>query len=154
MKRFKNILVPIDFSECADQALRTALEIAGDGKARLRVVHVMPHYQRWSIEQPFWAPDPESERRVQQHLEDHVTKVARRSAVRWRSEARWGDPAELVVDLATQYGTDLIVMGTHGRSGWSRLVIGSVAEKVVRHAPCAVMTIRPRVVKAKKKKQG
>ena len=146
MKRFKSILVPIDFSECADLALKVALEMARDTTARVRVLHVMPPYQPWSIDQPFWAPDPGSERRAQKQLADHVAKVARGSTVRLQTEARWGDPAETAVQLAKRNGCDLIVMGTHGRSGWRRLVIGCVAEKVVRYAPCAVLTVPPAAV--------
>jgi nucleotide-binding universal stress UspA family protein len=83
----------------------------------------------------------EQRRAAKAELADLAARLAKRG-VKVRTLLREGTPHRAIVDAAKQPGTDLIVMGTHGRTGMSRLLLGSVAELVIRHAPCPVLTVR------------
>jgi nucleotide-binding universal stress UspA family protein len=145
---FQRILCAIDFSETAEAAWAAACELAHTQRAELILVHVfteLPVYpdvavlevQRLWEEQRAW---------VERELTERVrAATARGLTARW--ELKTGVAPESIVETAGEAGTDLIVIGTHGRTGLSRLVIGSVAERVVRLAPCPVLTMKPIVVK-------
>jgi universal stress protein A len=127
--------VPDDFSPPAAVAFKLACELARDHQARLTLLHV-PH--------PVLTYDQLVESRRPGFRDDLRAELHRlRSsdpAVTVTHLILEGDPAEVIVDVAREHGCDLIVMGTHGRSGLGRLVLGSVAEQVIRHAPCPVLT--------------
>ena len=142
---FTRILVPTDFSEPSDAALDYARELAGQFGASLHVLHV--------IETPVAVMSPEvgivdSPELQAQLFEDARDRLQLRITPNDRTrhpattEVVWGTSAHGIVNYATERGMDLIVMGTHGRGGVAHLLLGSVAEKVVRHAPCPVMTVR------------
>ena len=152
MNNIERILVPVDFSACSQAACEHAAFFAERLGAAVELLHV------WDL--PAWSgatlPElavhrPEEgdptlsgfvESRATRAMDHLVAGFERRgiSAVRRRLEM--GDPATTIVRVAQEGGHDLIVMGTHGRRGVSRLLMGSVAEKVVRTAPCPVLTMR------------
>lgn len=144
MKAFKHVLVALDFSECADHAFGYAAQLAREAGGKMTVVHVTAVHPPFTMDSRalLWALDDRAEKREKKHLTDHVNELLGRQKVRFEVETPWGDPAQTIVDRSQELGCDLIVLGTHGRSGWNRLVIGSVAEKVVRHALCPVLTVR------------
>jgi nucleotide-binding universal stress UspA family protein len=119
----RDVLVATDFSEGADAAVRTAHAYARALGARLHVLHVT-WPEEIGVTELFAA-----------------LKASLGDAVPVDVAARHGDPAEEIVRYARSHGVDLIVVGTHGRSGVSRAVLGSVAERVARHAPCPVLTV-------------
>jgi nucleotide-binding universal stress UspA family protein len=134
-----HILAPTDFSEAATETVTAAFELAQTFGAKLSLLHV--------IEVPVYAME------VALPLAD-LEQDARRELARLLPEAETahvavtrlvelGVPAQKIVDTATAEQVDLIVMATHGRTGLGHLILGSVAERVVRLAPCAVLTIRP-----------
>jgi nucleotide-binding universal stress UspA family protein len=147
MIALKNILVATDFSEASDAALRYGREFASRFGATLHVLHVAENVAIPSIgADGFAAMAPE----LQEDIEE---------AARVRLAAALGDhggsgpvtrpvvmtassPALLIVDYAKRNDIDVIVMGTHGRGGLERVLMGSVAERVVRQAPCPVLTVR------------
>jgi nucleotide-binding universal stress UspA family protein len=144
MITLKTILVPSDFSECSEAALRYGLELARRFDARLHLLHVVqdPLTQPWAAEgfsAPLfdmvekWQKDAQARLVASIPLAD-IGRVTVTSTVAW--------PYAEILRYANQHGVDLIVMGTHGRSGVSHVLLGSIAEKVVRHAPCPVLTIR------------
>lgn len=144
---FTNILVPTDFSECADAALDKARAIAAKFGGTLRLLHVMPDpLASFARSMEGYVPDltdvcdamrSNATERLQACLTPHD-----RTAFHATADTFFGTPAFDIVDYATMHGVDLIVMGTHGRTGMQHLLIGSVAERVVRTAPCTVMTVR------------
>ncbi len=144
MISFKTILVPTDFSDAAHKALEYAVELAERLGAKVRVIH--------AFELPLVGfPDgtmtvtAEMATRItvaaQTALDDIVSKYKDRGIDLEASLAQ-GDPREAVLDAAEKLGADLIVMGTHGRRGIARALIGSVAESVVRTSSIPVLTLR------------
>jgi nucleotide-binding universal stress UspA family protein len=145
MAAFKNILVPLDYSVGGDAALRQAMALARDVGARLLVIHVVPPYDPAYFERVrgSWSPDADTEAKEQAKLSKHVAKLVTPARVRYETEMRWGDPAQMILATAEKRGTDLIVIGRNGRTGWDRLLMGSVAEKVAHHASCPVLIVHP-----------
>lgn len=140
------ILVPLDFSQPSQQALDYAIQLAGKLQARLTLLHV--------IQTPVLAGGPglgtdaalvpymeQMETEMQQKIEGFVQQV-RQHGLTCNAVVVHGAPFQQIVDLATGKQVDLIVMGTHGHTGVQHLLLGSVAEKVVRLAPCAVLVTR------------
>jgi glycine betaine transporter len=141
-----SILVPVDFSTHADQAFGYAKTIAQRFGAKLSLVHVVEDpfvTGAWNAE--MYVPD------VAELLEGLIANAEQRLAALKQSAAALGlavdtlvlsgRPAHAIIEHAKEGGFDLIVMGTHGRTGLSHAVIGSVAERVVRKAPCPVLIV-------------
>jgi len=149
---FREILVPHDFSEPANYALGVAADLAARHGGGLLVLHVLaPFYTGVgfpSREEIAWVPPPELLASLRKRLEELVAKrVGGRGGPRVRCRVVMGDPLQCIVDAAR--GVDAIVMATTGRTGLAHLLVGSVAEKVVRHAPVPVLTVRAPARRAK-----
>lgn len=140
---FRRILVPHDFSDEADQALRLAGQLAAGG-GKLHVLHVIePYYGPADLTYAAMVPPPESMIPDQRRdLEQRVRKVLGSNVVKATVTVLVGQPANEIVRAAEK--ADTIVMATMGRTGLGHLLIGSVAEKVVRHSAVPVLTIRTR----------
>lgn len=123
------ILLPIDFSGPSERAAGYAATLARSLGASIHLVHVLEDVSR--------ATRYEDSRSKLSALAASLAHVPRTSV-----EVRSGRPATAIIDAAIDYGCDLIVMATHGRSGVSHLVLGSVAEEVIRHARCPVLAVR------------
>ena len=135
----KTILFPTDFSTASDAALAHAEALAKQSGARLLIVHVEePPLAYGGGELYYGLPEPNSER-IQKMLEDVRPQDP---AVPFEHRLTMGDPAGEVVRIAGDEGCEMIVMGTHGRTGLTRLLMGSVAEQIVRRAPCPVLIYR------------
>lgn len=133
------ILFPTDFSTASDAALAHAETLAKQSGARLLIVHVEePPLAYGGGELYYGLPEPNSER-IQKMLED---VRPRDPAVPFEHRLTMGDPAGEVVRIAGDESCEMIVMGTHGRTGLTRLLMGSVAEQIVRRAPCPVLIYR------------
>lgn len=142
---FRRILVPYDFSEHAAKALRQAVALATTEAGKLTVLHVLPPFQP-VVEFPpgeSWLPPLDLVPKVRKQLEATVRRALGRGSKAPSATCRVeiGDPAQRIVEAARR--ADVVVMATAGRTGLAHLVIGSVAEKVVRHAPVPVLTVRP-----------
>jgi nucleotide-binding universal stress UspA family protein len=142
---FKKILCPTDFSAGSEHALRAAVRLAKDDSSELVVVHswyVPPTATMTELSYP-----PELTQEIvddaEQQLDLAIAKAKALGAIRVRGELLTGVPWAAITDLAERQGFDVCVIGTHGRTGLSRVLLGSVAEKVVRHAPCSVMVVHP-----------
>ncbi|MGO9454108.1 MAG: universal stress protein [Candidatus Binataceae bacterium] len=140
MLRFKKILCPVDFDQNSLLALRLATELAREHKAVLQLLHVVPLPPSPEVALPFGKLDAEARARLEKLARQKVGKKAP-----YTVGVMMGDAAAEVLQVATRGGTELIVMATHGRKGLRRLVLGSVAERVVREAPCPVLTVNPGV---------
>jgi nucleotide-binding universal stress UspA family protein len=141
------ILVPVDFSAHSERALRVATTFAARFGAQLELLHIVedPFVSgAWSAE-AFVPNIPElmndliadARRRI-----EALRAIATGEGVLVETTVLTGEPVRTIVDQAATGGFDLIVMGTHGRTGLSHVFIGSVAERVVRKAPCPVLTVR------------
>lgn len=146
MSSFTRILVPTDFSEASDTALAHAKKLASCLSARIRLLHVVEDSRavaHWTPEvyvgvSPGLAATLMAE--AETRLKALVTpeEIARFGII---FEVRVGSAADAIESVARDERIDVIVMGTHGRRGLSRMFLGSVAERVVRNAPCAVLTM-------------
>jgi universal stress protein A len=147
MTRIKNILVPVDFSDASKQALRYACELADTFEASLHVLHAVENPYLPSGYMEFYAPPQEFFEQIEQEARKQLeTLLTREEQARYGAVLvhRTGGPAQEILDYVRAQGhIDLIVMATHGRGGVARLMMGSVADKVVRAAPCPVLTLRP-----------
>jgi len=151
--RIDRILVPVDFSEMTGAVIDNACFLANKFEASLtllHVVHVPPLAEASTWLDPVVSPSVEQDIRVQmeegakKQLEGMKEKCSN-SGLRVDYAIKVGEPFDEIVRMAGELDSDLIVMGTHGRSGFSHLIIGSVAERVLRRAPCSVFCINPRV---------
>jgi universal stress protein A len=142
----RRILAPTDFSELSKQGLQSALELAQAFGAKLLLLHVVepPPYPVEGIVPSHLGATllDDLERQASSEL-DQMLPEAQLSKVDVARRVVVGIPARKIVEVAGEEQTDLIIMTTHGRTGFGHLVMGSVAEKIVRTAPCPVLTIRP-----------
>lgn len=143
MEKIDKILVPTDFSGCSEAALSYAVFLAAQLRAAILLAHVMNGVGHVDFPSIYPLVDAELRNGLGQALE--------RTADRWRREGIVfethllnGDPADEIGRAARTLECDLIVMGTHGRKGVAHLLMGSVAERVVRSAPVPVVTVRQR----------
>jgi nucleotide-binding universal stress UspA family protein len=144
MITLKTILVPSDFSECSEEALRYGLELARRFNASLHLLHVVqdPITMPWAAEgfsAPLFEVVDEWEKQALDRLKAAVPDADRD---RVTVAAMVATPYAEILAYAAAHNVDLIVMGTHGRSGVSHILLGSIAERVVRRAPCPVLTVR------------
>jgi nucleotide-binding universal stress UspA family protein len=140
----QRFLVPIDLSEYANQALDYAVNLAGKLDARLMLLHVIQSIPLVGVDMGVTLPytyvqDLEAE--IMQSMESALTRV---TAARLEGEivVVHGVPFHEIIETAKTRQVDLIIMGTHGRTGLQYVLLGSVAEKVVRLAPCPVLVAR------------
>lgn len=146
MVEFQHILCPTDFSESAQTALTYAGELARSHRARLTVLHVVPTFDPMPVGaaglgDPLEVVYPVSRDEVLGELRAVAERAGAPRDAALAVDA--GDPCGAIRDRAIEIRADLIVMGTHGRSGVERLVIGSVTETVLRKAPCPVLVVPP-----------
>ncbi|MGZ3440851.1 MAG: universal stress protein [Polyangia bacterium] len=141
--RIRHILVPTDFSEGSAEAFETALDLASDSGARLTLFHV--HHVPTTVFPDVILPlTPELMQNLQHSADlilDQLRERAVAAGVDTDYKTGFGATHTEICDLADALGVDLIVIGTHGRGGLSHALLGSVAEKVVRRAPCPVLTV-------------
>jgi len=144
MKMFRRILVPHDFSNHATRALETAAELARTSRGKIEVLNVIVPFAPVTALPPAeaaaWIPPTDLVDDQQTRLQALVAKVGKRRGCPVTCRVAVGDPFERIMNAAKR--ADLIVMATAGRTGLSHLLIGSVAEKVVRHSPIPVLTLR------------
>jgi nucleotide-binding universal stress UspA family protein len=143
MTRLRAILHPTDFSECSHHAFEVACSLTRDYGARLLLQHVrQPPAGVYLGAVVFPIESPGKAAAVRDRL---YALEPSESYIAVEHHLSMGDPAAMIVYLAAHKGCDLIVMGTYGRSGLGHLILGSVAEQVVRSAPCPVLTVKPPV---------
>jgi nucleotide-binding universal stress UspA family protein len=137
--KFERILFPTDFSHTGDAALAMATSLARDSGATLYIVHVQePPAFYGGGEMYYGMLDPTTDELVKMLEEVKPNDPS----VHFEQRLLTGDPAQAVVDFANEEHCDLIVLGTHGRGGFTRLLMGSVAEAIVRKAQCPVLTFK------------
>jgi nucleotide-binding universal stress UspA family protein len=137
--RLKKILFPTDFSHCGDEALALATSLAKDAGAKLLIVHVAEPPMAYGTGHLYYGPIEPTQEQLWQML---CRVIPNAPDVEYEHRVLFGNPAQTIVSFADEENVDLIVIGTHGRTGLFRMLMGSVAESVVRHATCPVATFK------------
>ena len=140
----QHILVPTDFSADADRALEYAITLAGTLHARVTLLHVLSTLYWGTGDVPGALPATfldELEAVTQQSMAQILQRV-RHAGIEGETLVEYGSPYARIIAVAQEHNVDLIVMGSHGRTGLQHILLGSVAERVVRLAPCPVLVTR------------
>jgi nucleotide-binding universal stress UspA family protein len=138
-KAKKKVIVPVDFSDSSVSAIRTALDCA-ESPESVHVVHGILNLQQISP-YGYWALDEVKTR--EQTATEHLAKLLEDNDIRGvKAVVLLGEPGSEIVKYANDQQADLIVIPSHGYSGLTRMVLGSTAERVIRHAHCAVYVLR------------
>ncbi len=143
---WRKVCCPVDFSQASESAMKVACELSRVFGAELTLFHVRT-VPGSSIPEAILEPTDETTR--------DLSGPSDRPLVAWKARAEGmgvrsveaatsiGDPAQEIVEFTRRNGVDAVVIGTHGRTGAAQVVLGSVAEKVVRLAPCVVVSVGP-----------
>jgi nucleotide-binding universal stress UspA family protein len=147
------ILHPTDFSERSEYAFRLACSLAHDHGSQLLVLHVLE--PEITVYGDMVLPQPDEV--IRKQVRDKLLQIKGPNGKVCAHRLEEGLPAEQILRVAKEIGCDMIVMGTHGRRGLSRFLVGSVAEQVTRQAPCPVVIVKtpfaPAVVSAEESAQ-
>lgn len=141
----RKIMVPTDFSSYSDWAMQYAAMIAKVFKARILLVHVIEPFT-YSVTDTLKVVDHfVALKTIAEPLLDNARKRLVKKGLTVETDLLDGVPYRELLQKSRQAGVDMIVMGTHGRTGVEHFLLGSVAEKVVRLSPCPVLTVRPMI---------
>lgn len=147
---FKKIILATDFSDTSKDAGNHALFLAHTYQAKLIALYAFDQ-SMWVVpSRDYLATDKSEgifegfEEETRQRGKEALNKLAESFNLEVETIFTKGDPGHEIIRVAEEKNADLIVLGTHGNKGWKRFTLGSVAELVVRHAPCAVLTVRPK----------
>lgn len=141
---WRTILVPMDFSAPSEAALAQALKLAGASGATVHVCHVIPLPHALDALYEHGLEQPASVKRIEQKARRRIKELTASAETDGKPRIHFseGEAVAGVLAWATKLKPDLIMIGTHGRRGAKRFFLGSVAEAVVRRAPCPVLTLR------------
>ncbi|HNR09187.1 MAG TPA: universal stress protein [Saprospiraceae bacterium] len=157
MKRIKKILCPVDFSDMSEETLEIAIQLAEKYAAAFHIIYVLPrpNFYDWTLtgmsnivlDDWFEKTKKDVDKKIKAMVEmiraDHpFVEVTSEISDKM-------DPAEGILESAKNTKAELIIMGSHGRKGLNRILMGSVAESVLRHAPCGVMIYKSKPTKKK-----
>lgn len=142
MAHWRRICCPVDFSAPARAALEEAARLAPALDAELILVHVR-HRSASASGSPLAPPAPGARDGDDVQFAEWIAHAQRLAPSRVNSVELSGDPAEKIVGFAAEFGCDVIVMGSHGRTGLRHLAVGDVTEKVIRTSSCPVLVLRP-----------
>ena len=148
--QFEHVVVGVDFSETSREALRTAAQLAATAQARLTIVYV------WHASHPYSASSGDELRAAVESDEAKMNELKHEAEALGASNVSSlflaGHAADEIIELAHKdTSIDLIVVGTHGRTGLAHVLLGSVAEKIVRRSPCAVMAVPASVSRGRRR---
>ena len=146
--QIRRILFPTDFSQNAEYAFQYALTFAREFAAKLYVLHVIyfpPQMPEYDIEQVINGLVKNAEKSLKRLIEK-----TKETEVIFHPEVRVGTEYSEIIEFAEKEKIDLVVMGTHGRTGLAHAFLGSVAERVVRYTSCPVLTVKPPAVRGAK----
>jgi len=144
MPAIKKILIPIDFSDFSREALERGIEWASVWKSDLFLLHVVDLRDLYTSDLLSMEGKPSMETELKKQAREKLRTWSQNLSLPHHLEVRLGSPVDVITKVAKEKDMDLILMATHGHTGLKHLLIGSVAEQVVRYSPCSVMTIRPK----------
>jgi universal stress protein A len=140
----KKILCPVDFSEISANAMKYAVFLASHHHAELLLLHVVEHLQEFEQYQILVFTSQELEKKMEKQAYEELNKLTEpiKKTIKVETVVRQGKAFVEIIREAKEKDMDIIVMGSHGRTGISHMLMGSVAEKVVRKANCPVLIVR------------
>ena len=143
----KAILVPTDFSEYSDRAVKEAVDIAAQNNAKIYLLHVVDKLQQCAIDycipiETMMKVQSDSEKEASKKMQEEVDKIMKAKKIDVVFDVRSGIPYEEILKEQQERKADLIVIASHGRTGLLKSLIGSVAERVMREAKCPVLLVR------------
>lgn len=139
---YADILIPTDGSEGVEPAIEHGLELAARSDATVHALFVVQSAETATVPEPQWLTLEESLEEIGREAVGEIRSQARRRDIASETAVRHGTPHEEIVAYGEDHDVDLIVMGTHGRSGLERVLLGSVTENVIRHAAVPVLVQR------------
>ncbi len=140
----QKILLPVDFSEAGQKGVEVGVQYAKEVGAEIYLLHVINFVDVYTFETLSMPVDRFAvEASIRKNAEQQLSKIADKLGIPVHQEVRLGHPVSEIEDAVRDHKIDWIVLATHGRTGLKRLALGSIAEGVVRHAPCSVLTLRP-----------
>ena len=144
MKEIHKIVVPVDFSEHTEQLVEYAIYIGQKFEARLKFVYVIEPIEPWGDSDfpSLSVYSAEAAKRIKEEMAELVLKIGKKYSL-CEGKVLQGDIPETIVQYAQTEGSDLIVIGTHGRKGLQKFWLGSVAERVIKTSPCPTMVCNP-----------
>jgi nucleotide-binding universal stress UspA family protein len=143
---FKKIVCPVDFSEFTDEIIEYGVSIAKKFDAELHLLHIIPNLNYFTPYESFLTPENlvAMERSIEREIEKDFENTIKKIDMPVKKAIKTGVTFVEILDYIKTEKIDLVVMGTHGRSGFEHILLGSVAEKIIRRAPCPVLTVRPK----------
>lgn len=142
MPSFKTLLCPVDFSQMSRAVLDYAVFMAQSHQAQLKLIHVVDQLHGFDSYKILHMTAIEITHEMERQARTQLKELVATLPIPATFDIRFGRAADEIVIQAKEDEVELIVMGSHGRSGISHLLVGSVAESVVRHAPCPVLVVR------------
>ena len=142
MPSIKTLLCPVDFSQMSRAVLDYAVFMAQSHQAQLKLIHVVDQLHGFDSYKILHMTAVEITHEMERQAKAQLKELVATLPIPATFDIRFGRAADEIVIQANDDEADLIVMGSHGRSGISHLLVGSVAESVVRHAPCPVLVVR------------
>ncbi|MDH3690513.1 MAG: universal stress protein [Gammaproteobacteria bacterium] len=138
------ILCPLDFSESSRKVLESAVFLTSTYHAQLQLLHVVDHLHGFDNYQILVLTPQEIAERMEKNADENLSELLGhvKEPINIEKVIKHGKASVKIIEAASETKTDLIVMGSHGRSGLSHALVGSVAEAVARHAPCTVLIVR------------
>jgi nucleotide-binding universal stress UspA family protein len=143
----RNILVPVDMSRYSLKAARTAIQLAAALHARITIIHVVEIHPHFAVPEYLMSKDDRVLKEIRRDVERWLTKIEKMAksqnvTMKYEILLRSTSVVESIVQYAKRKKMNIIVIGTRGRTGFERLLLGSVAHGVSQHAPCSVMIVR------------
>ena len=142
MPSIKTLLCPVDFSQMSRAVLDYAVFMAQSHQAQLKLIHVVDQLHGFDSYKILHMTAVEITHEMERQARTQLKELVATLPIPTTFDIRFGRAADEIVIQAKEDEVELIVMGSHGRSGISHLLVGSVAESVVRHAPCPVLVVR------------
>ncbi|MGY3879495.1 universal stress protein [Aeromonas enteropelogenes] len=142
MSSIKTLLCPVDFSHMSQAVLDYAVFMAQTHQAQLKLIHVVDQLHGFDSYKILHMTAIEITHEMERQARTQLKELIATQPIPATFDIRFGRAADEIVIQAKEDEVDLIVMGSHGRSGITHLLVGSVAESVVRHAPCPVLVVR------------
>ena len=143
----KSILVPTDFSEYSDRAVKQAVDIAEQNNAKITLLHVVDKLQQCAIDyciplETMMKVQEDSEKEARRRMQEEANRILQSKKIDVAFDVKAGVPFEEILKQKQDRKADLIVIASHGRTGILKTLIGSVAERVMREANCPVLLVR------------
>ncbi|MGN5137883.1 universal stress protein [Aeromonas sp. 164P] len=142
MPSIKTLLCPVDFSQMSRAVLDYAVFMAQSHQAQLKLIHVVDQLHGFDSYKILHMTAIEITHEMERQARSQLKELVATLPIPATFDIRFGRAADEIIIQAKEDEVELIVMGSHGRSGISHLLVGSVAESVVRHAPCPVLVVR------------